>query len=49
MYKGPEAGSCLVCSRNRKEQVELKRNELGESMGDESRDLRERGKIPIVL
>lgn len=35
--------------QDRKEQVELKQNEPGESMGDEGRDLRERGKIPVVL
>lgn len=46
MYKGPEAGSCLVSSRNSKEQVELKQNEPGQSLGDKVRNFRESGKIP---
>lgn len=49
MSKGPEAGSCLVCSRNHKEQVELKQNEPEESMGDEVRNTREQGKNPCRL
>lgn len=49
MSKGPEAGSCLVCSRNHKEQVELKQNEPKESMGDEVGNTREQGKSPCRL
>lgn len=48
MFKGPEVGSCLVCSRDHKGQVEVKQNEPEESMGDEVSNARGRGEILVV-